>query len=43
MDLVVFQYLYQGRIQNLWLGGGGVSRRVVWGLLMVPSGSKAEP
>ena len=35
----------QGRIQDLWLGGGGgggVSRRGVWGPLKVPSGSRAE-
>ena len=31
----------QGRIQDLWLGGG-VSRRGVWGPLKVPSGSKAD-
>jgi hypothetical protein len=32
----------QGRIQDLWLGGG-VSMRGFWGLLKVRSGSKAEP
>ena len=37
--------IYQGRIQDLWLGGGGggVSRRGVWGPLKVPSWSRAEP
>ena len=36
-------YLYQGRIQDLWLGGGGVSRRGVWGPLKVPRGAKPPP
>ena len=36
-------YHTRGRIQDLWLGGGGVSRRGVWGPLKIPSGSKAEP
>ena len=31
----------QGRIQDLGLGGGGVSRRRIWGPLKVPSGSRA--
>ena len=31
----------QGRIQDLWLGGG-VSRRGVWGPLKVPSWSRVE-
>ena len=36
--------LLQGRIQDLWLGGGGdVSRRGVWGPLKVPSWSRVEP
>ena len=30
----------QGRNQDLGLGGGGVSRRGIWGPLMVPSGSR---
>ena len=33
--------IYQGRIQDLWLGG--VSRRGVWGPLKVPSWSRVEP
>ena len=39
MDII---YHHQGRIQDLWLGGG-VSRRGVWGPLKVPSGSRTEP
>ena len=33
--------IYQGWIQDLWLGG--VSRRGVWGPLKVPSWSRVEP
>ena len=40
--LPIYYCSYQGRIQDLGLGGG-VSRRGIWGPLKVPSGSRAEP
>jgi hypothetical protein len=40
----VFIFIYrQGRIHDLWLGGGGVSRRGVWDRLRFPAGPWQSP